>query len=233
MTDPVDTADDLFGPRIPAHLYVHVPFCASKCDYCDFASVAGADDDFVEVVFAASVRRSPVGAGGARRRGRDRLLRRRHAVAPRRAGRSDARAHPETCSSSIPAPRSPSRRTPTRSRRTRQWRFARHGVTRVSVGVQSFDDHVLRVLGRRHDAVSATQGLPCGDRGRTGALGRPDVRSPRADDHLVVGDARAGRCDGRASRVGLPAHRSRTARRWRSPSPPACSPSRIPTWPPR
>ncbi len=30
------------GPR-PRAAYVHIPFCAHKCGYCDFASVAGAD----------------------------------------------------------------------------------------------------------------------------------------------------------------------------------------------
>ena len=25
-------------------LYVHIPFCRSKCDYCDFYSLAGRED---------------------------------------------------------------------------------------------------------------------------------------------------------------------------------------------
>src|SRR6266446_3900826 len=28
---------------LPRAAYVHVPFCAHKCGYCDFASLAGAD----------------------------------------------------------------------------------------------------------------------------------------------------------------------------------------------
>ena len=25
-------------------IYIHIPFCASKCNYCDFHSLAGCDD---------------------------------------------------------------------------------------------------------------------------------------------------------------------------------------------
>ena len=25
-------------------IYIHIPFCASKCSYCDFYSVAGCDN---------------------------------------------------------------------------------------------------------------------------------------------------------------------------------------------
>jgi oxygen-independent coproporphyrinogen-3 oxidase len=29
----------------PAGLYIHFPFCASRCSYCDFKTFAGRDDD--------------------------------------------------------------------------------------------------------------------------------------------------------------------------------------------
>ena len=33
--------------RIVSSLYIHVPFCHSKCAYCDFFSIAGANDDLI------------------------------------------------------------------------------------------------------------------------------------------------------------------------------------------
>src|SRR3954471_5518910 len=50
MTSPV-TVDPLPARRerddapwlVPGAAYVHIPFCAHKCGYCDFASLAGMD----------------------------------------------------------------------------------------------------------------------------------------------------------------------------------------------
>ncbi|MCS7272128.1 MAG: coproporphyrinogen III oxidase, partial [Gemmataceae bacterium] len=36
----------------PRAAYIHVPFCAHHCGYCDFAVVAGADHLMVEYVQA-------------------------------------------------------------------------------------------------------------------------------------------------------------------------------------
>jgi oxygen-independent coproporphyrinogen III oxidase len=47
-------------PHPPIGLYVHVPFCVSKCAYCDFASYAGREADiqpYVEAVVREIVRR--------------------------------------------------------------------------------------------------------------------------------------------------------------------------------
>lgn len=37
----------------PLGLYIHVPFCVSKCPYCDFYSLPGADDDRLDAYTAA------------------------------------------------------------------------------------------------------------------------------------------------------------------------------------
>ncbi len=157
MTESADTAAELFGPRIPAHLYVHVPFCASKCDYCDFASVAGADDDFVEVVFAGirtqvttwqragldGVIETVYFGGGTPSLHPGQVLRTlahiQEVLVVHPNAEITVEANPDSLSPDVAAA------------------FARHGVTRVSVGVQSFDDRVLRVLGRRHDATAASR----------------------------------------------------------------------------
>lgn len=38
------------APRKPVGLYLHIPFCARKCAYCDFASFAGREADMPEYV---------------------------------------------------------------------------------------------------------------------------------------------------------------------------------------
>lgn len=37
----------------PFSLYLHIPFCASKCGYCDFYSIQGADDGLMERYLSA------------------------------------------------------------------------------------------------------------------------------------------------------------------------------------
>jgi oxygen-independent coproporphyrinogen-3 oxidase len=156
VTDSADDiTTDLFGPHLPAHLYVHVPFCASKCDYCDFASVAGADADFVEVVFAGirtqittwsrsgldGVIETIYFGGGTPSLHPEQVLRTlahiRESLIIHPNAEITVEANPDSLSGSVAKA------------------FAEQGVTRVSVGVQSFDDRVLRMLGRRHDSVSA------------------------------------------------------------------------------
>lgn len=143
------------GPRLPAHLYIHVPFCASKCAYCDFFSVADPAPDIVSPVFRgieSQLREwsssglegvlDTVYVGGGTptstaehtmRLVRD--VRRRFVLHP--AAEFTLEANPDSLDRAL-----------ARS-------LAEAGVTRISVGVQSFDEGVLRLLGRPHGVRQA------------------------------------------------------------------------------
>lgn len=141
-------------------LYVHVPFCASRCAYCDFetraldAGDSGAAAIFDEYVgrtldevsrwratgFLADVPTLYVGGGtptllGARLATLVGAL--RESVGLRADAEVTIEANPDSLDAALLG------------------ELLAAGVNRVSLGVQSFDDEVLAALGRRHDAASA------------------------------------------------------------------------------
>jgi len=145
---------------IPSHLYVHVPFCDGKCDYCAFFSVpyseSGADAylDALEAELAMAVRDRPsqrltetVYIGGGTPSVLDpyrwaRLLQtiRRH-VSVGAGTEWSSEANPGTV--------------------TAAWLEAavEAGVNRISLGVQAFDDRVLAEIGRCHSARNAVESV--------------------------------------------------------------------------
>jgi putative oxygen-independent coproporphyrinogen III oxidase len=157
MNDGEDTAGLIGGPSLPAHLYVHVPFCRSKCDYCDFHSVVPSAAEDVEAVFA----------------GIERELRRwAHAALPGAletvyVGGGTPSAWPAPVASVLRLVRDlfPVRANaevtveanPDSLDATAARVLSGAGATRISVGVQSMDDGELRGLGRRHDAGAASR----------------------------------------------------------------------------
>jgi oxygen-independent coproporphyrinogen-3 oxidase len=140
-------------------LYVHWPFCASKCPYCDFNSHV----------------RERVDHG----RWREALLRELR----REAGRSGRRPlasiffgggtpslmEPDTAAALVAEARAlfdapdglevTLEANPTSVERGRLAAFRDAGVNRLSLGVQSLDEEALRFLGRRHDAAEAVAAL--------------------------------------------------------------------------
>jgi oxygen-independent coproporphyrinogen-3 oxidase len=150
--------DDLQTSVLPPWLwpragYVHVPFCAHHCGYCDFAVTAGRDhliDRYLDALAAElswlqspqSVRTLFLGGGTPTHldpRQLDRLL----AIVLRwlplqDGGEFSVESNPDSLTADKVAV------------------LADHGVNRVSLGAQSFHPHLLAVLERMHspDEVS-------------------------------------------------------------------------------
>ena len=151
--------DMLDQPALPGHVYLHVPFCRSKCVYCDFASIEAPSSRLTIAVFRAleaEVRRWGVASlpgvvetvyvgGGTPSLYADqvaRLLRRVSTELPLRDGAEiTVEANPDSVDETSLA------------------RIAAAGANRISVGVQTFDDHVLRLLGRVHNAWQAREAI--------------------------------------------------------------------------
>lgn len=143
------------SPALPSHLYVHVPFCESKCAYCDFASVADADEETVELVFRGirtqlrhwdraavdGVFETVYFGGGTPTLYPAKVASFLDYVREHFVVHAGAEVTVEGNPDSI-------------DEATVEW-LALSGVTRMSVGVQSLDDSDLRMLGRRHDAAAA------------------------------------------------------------------------------
>ncbi len=142
----------------PLSLYVHIPWCLKKCPYCDFNSHALRD-----------------GAGPPEARYVDALVADLEASLPLVWGR---RVHTVFIGGGTPSLFSPSaierllgairarlplepgcevtlEANPGTFERDRFRAYAAAGVTRLSIGVQSFDDRSLAALGRVHDAAQA------------------------------------------------------------------------------
>ena len=157
-----DSALEGVGER-PFGVYVHVPFCTVRCGYCDFNTYTVADLGTATGVPGAS-RTTYAGAAVEEVRLARRVLGDRDVpvetvflgggtptlLSPADLGaRADARS---TASSGWRrAPRSPPRPTRTASRKADLVALREAGFTRISFGMQSAVDHVLRVLDRTHD----------------------------------------------------------------------------------
>jgi oxygen-independent coproporphyrinogen-3 oxidase len=123
------------------HLYVHLPFCAHRCGYCDFVTLVGRDnqhDAYVAALLAelelerhelaALVETVYLGGGTPTLTRADALACLLEALPP--AEEVTVEANPETV-------------TPSLARLLRKV-----GATRVSLGAQSFRPHLLEVLER-------------------------------------------------------------------------------------
>jgi oxygen-independent coproporphyrinogen-3 oxidase len=142
-------------------LYIHWPFCAAKCPYCDFNSHVrdGVDHD----AFAAALRAEL--AWEAARAGR------RPLASIFFGGGTPSLMQPETVAALIadagrlfdvmPDAEVTLEANPTSVEASKLRAFREAGVNRVSLGVQSLDAAALAFLGRRHDVAEAVRALEC------------------------------------------------------------------------
>ncbi len=133
-------------------LYLHLPFCATKCPYCDFFSVPSAGQDlggFVEAILAEAQTRAPwhprtVFLGG----GTPSLL--PTALLARLLDRLEDLTGFRESALEVSAECNPESLDYEKARV-----LVELGVTRLSIGFQSLRDEVLELFGRVHSAADA------------------------------------------------------------------------------
>ncbi len=124
------------------HLYVHLPFCAARCGYCDFVTVVGREGrhgEYVDALIAElelergalSERLETVFLGGGTPTFTEAGALRRLLRALPGCEELTVEANPETVTPELAS------------------LLAAEGVTRVSLGAQSFQPHLLETLERR------------------------------------------------------------------------------------
>lgn len=140
-----------------AGLYIHIPFCHSKCYYCDFYSTPNREtvEQVVDTIIAeAAARKDEISepfktvyiGGGTPSILSVSDLRRLFSLPLdlSQVTEKTIEVNPEDVTAD----------------KARQWLDI--GVNRISMGIQSFDDEQLKAIGRRHsaaDALSAVESL--------------------------------------------------------------------------
>ena len=138
-------------------LYLHVPFCQTKCPYCDFNTYAGIEDQISGYVH--SLKNELQGWG--------KLLSRPPVLTiflgggtPSYLPTSDLEDIQKTIRGSFDVAEDTEitmECNPGNVTVDKATSWLESGINRISMGVQSFDDELLSLLGRRHTAAEAKQ----------------------------------------------------------------------------
>jgi oxygen-independent coproporphyrinogen-3 oxidase len=138
----------------PFGVYVHVPFCAHRCDYCDFATWtdrAHLVDEYVDACVTDIVRHHDAGWPAATSvffgGGTPSLLPAAHLVRV-----LDAIDRAPGCEVTVEC-------NPDSVDAAKLAAYAGAGVNRLSLGVQSMVPHVLHALGRTHDTDNVARAV--------------------------------------------------------------------------
>jgi oxygen-independent coproporphyrinogen-3 oxidase len=154
----------------PRHVYVHVPFCARRCAYCDFSIAvrkvvpvdeyvdalrrelairyADAKPWIVDTLYFGGGTPSRLGADGVRQA----IVATRDYIELAPGAEVTLEANPDDITLDA----------------VTGWREA--GVNRLSIGAQSFDDEVLKWMHRTHDASAIGRAFDAARRGGIGNL---------------------------------------------------------------
>jgi putative oxygen-independent coproporphyrinogen III oxidase len=141
---------------MPAGLYLHVPFCLTKCSYCDFYSVT---DTSLIAAFLKALQQEMAIFENSQSQFDTLYLGGGTPSLPAADEISDVinQVHRHfifTADAEITLEANPDDVTPAKLRLGKKL-----GVNRLSLGVQSLDDKELQFLGRRHTAAQAQQAI--------------------------------------------------------------------------
>ena len=138
-------------------VYIHIPFCMAKCAYCDFYSLAGHEKNMPEFQHALLrhikeyapqldgylIDTVYFGGGTPSFYGSDRLIRIFNALKKYGSVLVDSEVTVEV--------------NPATITKAEMQRLVRAGFNRISIGVQTSDDGLLKSLGRRHTFADAEE----------------------------------------------------------------------------
>ena len=149
----MDSWQSKYNQTATPALYLHIPFCAQKCFYCDFSSWSTRQDDnrmkdYVKALkqqldeaaqlgLLAATKTVYMGGGTPSLLGQDAFNLAQHVSALTQPSEFSMEANPDSLSDDLLA------------------NLSKGGVTRISLGVQSFNDNELKRLGRIHSADQA------------------------------------------------------------------------------
>ncbi|GJM04448.1 MAG: YggW family oxidoreductase [marine bacterium B5-7] len=146
-----------FRESIPLSLYIHLPWCVKKCPYCDFNShefstIGFEEENYIEAlirdldselprIWGRTINTVFIGGGTPSLFSPESLDKLLSAI------RARLNIHP-AIEITLEA-------NPGTAEAEKFCRFREIGINRLSLGVQSFNDKHLKVLGRIHDAAQA------------------------------------------------------------------------------
>ena len=144
----MDSWQSKYNQTATPALYLHIPFCAQKCFYCDFSSWSTRQEDsrmnnYVKALkhqldeaaqlgLLSATKTVYMGGGTPSLLGQDAVDFAQHVLSLTQPTEFSIEANPDSLSDDLLAS------------------LATGGVTRISLGVQSFNDNELKKLGRIH-----------------------------------------------------------------------------------